>query len=162
MTRAYLNALAQAPWHCSTQGLKRGGVKEHHVQHRLLQPSFKRTQTLLAARFTIALKLTKGSVGSCCVQVIQDDGALLSCMINATCAALLDAGVPLTSLFGEHPQQHDAPAASCVCSKLASKGQLKGCGCSLPLCLCLAQHPSHVRCCQGLRWWWTPPAKRRR
>jgi ribonuclease PH len=34
------------------------------------------------------------------VQVLQADGALLSCAVNAACAALVDAGVPLTSLFG--------------------------------------------------------------
>lgn len=35
------------------------------------------------------------------VQVLQADGSLLACAVNAACAALVDAGVPLASLFGE-------------------------------------------------------------
>lgn len=34
------------------------------------------------------------------VQVLQDDGGLLACVLNATCAALVDAGVPMTTMFG--------------------------------------------------------------
>jgi hypothetical protein len=41
----------------------------------------------------------------CCLaihaQVVSDDGALLSCALNAVCAALIDAGVPMKQLFGE-------------------------------------------------------------
>eukprot|EP00243_Klebsormidium_subtile_P004092 TRINITY_DN17870_c0_g1_i1.p1 TRINITY_DN17870_c0_g1~~TRINITY_DN17870_c0_g1_i1.p1 ORF type:complete len:248 (+),score=28.67 TRINITY_DN17870_c0_g1_i1:295-1038(+) len=33
------------------------------------------------------------------VLVIHDDGALLSCAINAACAALVDAGIPMTGLL---------------------------------------------------------------
>ncbi|GBF94102.1 exosome complex exonuclease [Raphidocelis subcapitata] len=33
------------------------------------------------------------------VQVLQADGALLACAANAACAALVDAGVPLSALF---------------------------------------------------------------
>lgn len=36
------------------------------------------------------------------VQVVQQDGSLLSCAVNAACAALVDAGVPMTTLFGKH------------------------------------------------------------
>lgn len=32
------------------------------------------------------------------VQVVHDDGALLPCAINASCAALVDAGIPLKHL----------------------------------------------------------------
>ncbi|CAI9093530.1 OLC1v1029042C1 [Oldenlandia corymbosa var. corymbosa] len=32
------------------------------------------------------------------IQVVQDDGALLPCAINAACAALVDAGIPLKHL----------------------------------------------------------------
>lgn len=32
-------------------------------------------------------------------QVIHDDGSLLSCAINAACAALVDAGIPMTGLL---------------------------------------------------------------
>jgi exosome complex component RRP46 len=39
------------------------------------------------------------------VQVLSADGALLSCAANAACAALADAGIPLTSLFGELPRR---------------------------------------------------------
>lgn len=35
-----------------------------------------------------------------CVQVVSDDGSLLSVALNAACAALVDAGVPLTSCLG--------------------------------------------------------------
>ena len=34
------------------------------------------------------------------IQVLQADGSLLACAVNAACAALADAGVPLSSLFG--------------------------------------------------------------
>lgn len=37
------------------------------------------------------------------LQVLQDDGALLSASLNATCAALLDAGIPMATMFGERP-----------------------------------------------------------
>lgn len=33
------------------------------------------------------------------IQEIQNDGSVLACAVNATCLALMDAGVPLTSLF---------------------------------------------------------------
>ena len=33
-------------------------------------------------------------------QVVRDDGSLLACALNATCAALVDAGVLLYNLFG--------------------------------------------------------------
>ncbi|XP_038885208.1 exosome complex exonuclease RRP46 homolog [Benincasa hispida] len=42
------------------------------------------------------------------VQVIHDDGALLPCAINASCAALVDAGIPL---------KHLAVAISCCLSE---------------------------------------------
>ncbi len=32
-------------------------------------------------------------------QVLQDDGALLSCALNAACAALVDAGVPMDAML---------------------------------------------------------------
>jgi ribonuclease PH len=35
------------------------------------------------------------------VQVLQADGALLAVALNAVCAALVDAGVPMRCLFGE-------------------------------------------------------------
>lgn len=34
------------------------------------------------------------------VQVLQEDGSLLSCALNAACAAMVDAGVPMSSMFG--------------------------------------------------------------
>lgn len=33
------------------------------------------------------------------IQVVNDDGGLLACAINAACAALVDAGVPLSGLI---------------------------------------------------------------
>ncbi|KAL2635037.1 hypothetical protein R1flu_006516 [Riccia fluitans] len=33
------------------------------------------------------------------LQVVNDDGAILACAINAACAALVDAGIPLTGLI---------------------------------------------------------------
>lgn len=36
------------------------------------------------------------------LQVVSDDGALLACALNAACAALVDAAVPMTSIFGVH------------------------------------------------------------
>jgi exosome complex component RRP46 len=37
----------------------------------------------------------------CTEQVVADDGAVLSCAMNAACAALVDAAVPMKHLFGE-------------------------------------------------------------
>ena len=34
------------------------------------------------------------------MQVVRDDGAMLPCALNATCAALVDAGILLRSMFG--------------------------------------------------------------
>lgn len=34
------------------------------------------------------------------LQIMSDDGALLACALNAACAALVDAAVPMTSTFG--------------------------------------------------------------
>lgn len=33
------------------------------------------------------------------VQVLEDDGSLLSCIVNCTCLALMDSGFPMKSLF---------------------------------------------------------------
>lgn len=35
------------------------------------------------------------------MQVVRDEGSVLSCALNATCAALVDAGVLLHNMFGE-------------------------------------------------------------
>ena len=35
------------------------------------------------------------------MQVVRDDGSVLSCALNATCAALVDAGVLLHNMFGK-------------------------------------------------------------
>jgi len=42
------------------------------------------------------------TVVSITLQVVSDDGALLACALNAACAALVDAAVPMTSIFGVH------------------------------------------------------------
>ena len=34
-------------------------------------------------------------------QVVRDGGSVLSCALNATCAALVDAGVLLHNMFGK-------------------------------------------------------------
>jgi ribonuclease PH len=36
-----------------------------------------------------------------CLQVMEEDGAVLACAVNAACVALVNAGVPLRSTFGE-------------------------------------------------------------
>lgn len=46
------------------------------------------------------------------LQVLQEDGSVLPCALNAACAALVDAGVPLSTMFA---------AVGCV---LAADGQL--------------------------------------
>jgi ribonuclease PH len=35
------------------------------------------------------------------MQVMEEDGAVLACAVNAACVALVNAGVPLRSTFGE-------------------------------------------------------------
>ena len=45
------------------------------------------------------------------MQVVSDDGSLLSCALNATCAALIDARVPMTCLFGA--RLHSARGPCC-------------------------------------------------
>ncbi|XP_057959493.1 exosome complex exonuclease RRP46 homolog isoform X2 [Malania oleifera] len=44
------------------------------------------------------LTVNPNTTTSVIVQVVSDDGALLPCAINAACAALVDAGVPLKHL----------------------------------------------------------------
>lgn len=53
------------------------------------------------------LTINPNTTTSIIVQVIHDDGALLPCAINASCAALVDAGIPL---------KHLAVAISCCLS----------------------------------------------
>lgn len=45
------------------------------------------------------------------LQVMADDGSLLACALNAACAALVDAAVPMTSTFGVAHSQR-----LCFCS----------------------------------------------
>jgi hypothetical protein len=48
------------------------------------------------------------------VQVAQDDGSLMSCALNATCAALVDAGVAMTKLLGGWQlREHMSTPSSC-------------------------------------------------
>ena len=35
-----------------------------------------------------------------CAQIVRNDGGVLPCALNATCAALVDAGILLRSMFG--------------------------------------------------------------
>ncbi|KAH7840398.1 hypothetical protein Vadar_016333 [Vaccinium darrowii] len=44
------------------------------------------------------LTVNPNTTTSVIVQVVNDDGALLPCAINAACAALVDAGIPLKNL----------------------------------------------------------------
>ncbi|KAK3438311.1 hypothetical protein EUGRSUZ_C02924 [Eucalyptus grandis] len=44
------------------------------------------------------LTIHPNTTTSVIVQVVHDDGALLPCAINASCAALVDAGIPLKHL----------------------------------------------------------------
>ncbi|GMH10801.1 hypothetical protein Nepgr_012642 [Nepenthes gracilis] len=44
------------------------------------------------------LTINPNTTTSVIVQVVNDDGALLPCAINAACAALVDAGIPLKNL----------------------------------------------------------------
>jgi ribonuclease PH len=47
-----------------------------------------------------------------CLQVVLCDGALLPCALNATCAALVDAGIPLHCMFGMRRDSW----SGCACS----------------------------------------------
>ena len=49
-----------------------------------------------------ALLIFSPSLGCC--QVVQDDGSMLSCALNAACAALIDAGIPMTTMLGRPAQ----------------------------------------------------------
>ncbi|XP_016683082.1 exosome complex exonuclease RRP46 homolog isoform X4 [Gossypium hirsutum] len=44
------------------------------------------------------LTINPNTTTSIIIQVIDDDGALLSCAINAACVALVDAGIPTEHL----------------------------------------------------------------
>lgn len=46
------------------------------------------------------LSMNPNTTTSVIIQVVNDDGALLPCAINAACAALVDAGIPLKHLAG--------------------------------------------------------------
>lgn len=58
-----------------------------------------------------------------CAQVVRNDGGLLPCALNATCAALVDAGILLRSMFGRLAplQSNSTPGRHTYCSC---------CGCS--------------------------------
>ncbi|XP_031407497.1 exosome complex exonuclease RRP46 homolog isoform X2 [Punica granatum] len=56
------------------------------------------------------LTINPNTTTSIIIQVVQDDGSLLPCAINAACAALVDAGIPLKHL------------AVSICCCLASSG----------------------------------------
>ncbi|ONK72180.1 uncharacterized protein A4U43_C04F16610 [Asparagus officinalis] len=57
------------------------------------------------------LSIHPNTTTSVIVQVVGDDGALLPCAINASCAALVDAGIPL---------KHLAVAISCALAENGS------------------------------------------
>lgn len=46
-------------------------------------------------------------------QVVSSDGCLLACAINAACAVLMDAGIPLHHPFGKAPVLSATP---CTCA----------------------------------------------
>ena len=52
---------------------------------------------------TLSAILLEGSItlGHAGMQVVRDEGSVLACALNATCAALVDAGVLLHNMFGE-------------------------------------------------------------
>ncbi|KAH7524179.1 hypothetical protein FEM48_Zijuj06G0091700 [Ziziphus jujuba var. spinosa] len=56
------------------------------------------------------LTINPNTMTSVIIQVVDDDGALLPCAINAACAALVDAGIPLKHL------------AVAICCGLAESG----------------------------------------
>ncbi|WCJ42253.1 hypothetical protein M5689_023073 [Euphorbia peplus] len=56
------------------------------------------------------LTINPNTTTSIIIQVIHDDGALLTCAINAACAALVDAGIPMKHL------------AVAICCSLAEGG----------------------------------------
>ncbi|XP_028113963.1 exosome complex exonuclease RRP46 homolog isoform X3 [Camellia sinensis] len=58
------------------------------------------------------LTINPNTTTSVIVQVVNDDGALLPCAINAACAALVDAGIPLKHL------------AVAICCCLAESGYI--------------------------------------
>ena len=37
----------------------------------------------------------------CALQILSEDGAVLACALNAACAALVDAAIPLQTSFGK-------------------------------------------------------------
>ena len=53
------------------------------------------------------------SIACCPVQVVQDGGSVLSCALNATCAALVDAGVLLHNMFGKQAHLPTVLSQSC-------------------------------------------------
>ena len=58
------------------------------------------------------------------LQVVDEDGAVLACAINAACAALIDAAIPMTTRFGMH----------ILAAKAMGPSQLALC-CLQPACL---------------------------
>ncbi|KAL4561796.1 hypothetical protein LXL04_033970 [Taraxacum kok-saghyz] len=58
------------------------------------------------------LNVHPNTTTSIVIQVVNDDGALLPCAINAACAALVDAGTPLKHL------------AVAICCCMAENGQI--------------------------------------
>lgn len=44
-------------------------------------------------------------------QVVSNDGGVLACALNAACAVLMDAGIPLLYRFGK---QHNLDSTFCL------------------------------------------------
>jgi ribonuclease PH len=45
----------------------------------------------------VQMRVTSGDLS---LQVVSSDGCMLACALNATCAVLMDAGIPMRSPFG--------------------------------------------------------------
>ena len=61
------------------------------------------------------------------VQVVAEDGAVLACAINAACAALLEAAVPLSSLFAAVSAASSEEGALLMDPTAAEEGAARAC-----------------------------------
>ncbi|XP_048836041.1 exosome complex component RRP46 [Brienomyrus brachyistius] len=65
------------------------GVRERAQEHCVRQTCEAALMSTLHPRSSLSLIL----------QIVHDDGSLLSCCLNAACMALMDAGLPMSCLF---------------------------------------------------------------
>jgi ribonuclease PH len=74
---------------------------------------------------TVRSQMRNYVISTNCLQVVSSDGATLACAINATCAVLMDAGVPLHFPFGVALRLKNDDSVNFAASNMCCRPPLK-------------------------------------